>query len=150
MPTTVGTTRLCPPPWVLRGIAHHRGYYAALPTTVGTTRLCPPPWVLRGIAHHHGYYAASPTSVGTTRHRSPPRVRTRPPPWIRTTAASPRGHCGYAARIRPERSVVHARSICDTGKKTKKNGRPSHPLFMGSGVCLWLGSKFLSPRWVFF
>merc|ERR1712086_514266 len=68
-PTTVGTTRDRPPPWVIRGIAHHRGYYAGSPTTVGTTRDRPPPWVLRGIAHHRGYYAESPTTVGKTRDR---------------------------------------------------------------------------------
>ena len=28
----------------------------------------PPPWVLRGIAHHHAYYAASPTTVDTRPH----------------------------------------------------------------------------------
>eukprot|EP00964_Phaeocystis_antarctica_P031705 scaffold17928_cov67-Phaeocystis_antarctica.AAC.5 len=48
----LGTTRDRPPPWVLRGIAHHRGYYAASPTTVGTTRLRPPPWI-RGHAGSH-------------------------------------------------------------------------------------------------
>merc|ERR1712086_224558 len=83
--------------WVLRGISHHRGYYAGSPTTVGTTRDRPPPWVLRGIAHHRGYYAGSPTTVGTTRHRPPPWVPRgvahhreyyagSPIPWIRGAA----------------------------------------------------------------
>ena len=44
-------------------------YYARSPTTVGTTRDRPPPWVPREIAHHRGYYAGSPTTVGTKRDR---------------------------------------------------------------------------------
>ena len=48
----VGTTRYRPPPWVLRGITHHRGHYAALPTTVRTTRHRPPPWI-RGHTGSH-------------------------------------------------------------------------------------------------
>ena len=153
----MGTTRDRPPLglWVLREIAHHRGYYAGSPTIVGTTRDRPPPWVLREIAHHRGYYARSPTTVGTTGDR--------PPPWVLSgiahtvdmrrhraprSATAPHVHAptrpgsrnpletALLAHTRPERSVVHARSFRNTSQKNKKNGRPSHPSFMGSGVCL--------------
>ena len=135
-PTTVGTTRDSLPPWVLRGIAHHRGYYAVSPTTVGTTRDHPPPWALRGIAHHRAYYAASPTTVDTRPHREPRSAKV--PHFHAPTRPASRNSLETAplAHTRPERSVVHARSIRETSKKQQKNGKPSHPSFMGSGVCL--------------
>ena len=122
--SSLGTTRDRPPPWVLRGIAHHRGYNARSPTTVGTTRDRPPPWVLSGIAH----------TVDMRRHRAPrsatvPRVHAPTRPVSQNTLET-----ALLAHTRPERSVVHARSF--RGTSHKKKGRPSHPSFMGCGVCL--------------
>ena len=102
------------------------GYHARSPTTVGTTRDRPPPWVLSGIAH----------TVDMRRHRAPrsatvPHVHAPTRPVSQNTLET-----ALLAHTRPERSVVHARSFRNTSQKNKKNGRPSHPSFMGSGVCL--------------
>ena len=90
------------------------------PTTVGTTRDHPPPWALRGIAHHRAYYAASPTTVDTRPHREPRSAKV--PHFHAPTRPASRNSLETAplAHTRPERSVVHARSIRETSKKQKK------------------------------